>query len=114
VTAEKPLVPLGLRQCDSSKVNCRTRMAASVAQKREPGLCQVSHEKTLQNRRLRQCDSSEMTVANQLSQAICVSATVPIYIRDCCNDRRSDAVARGGVARGGLIPHGRFTRGWHQ
>jgi hypothetical protein len=114
VTAEKPLVSLGLRQCDSSKVNCRTRMAASVTQKRESGACQVSHEKSLQNRRLRQCDSSETTVANQLSQAICVSATVPYYIGTACSDRRSDAVAQREVAHRGSIPHGRFARGWPQ
>jgi predicted lipase len=121
MTAEKPLVSLGLRQCDSSKVNCRTGMAASVTQLCALGDYRLSHEKALQNRRLRQCDSSEMTVANQLSQVICVSATVPYYIGTACNDRRSVALSAQRqtsihqVDAGRLktsIPYRRMSAGW--
>src|SRR5882762_3642068 len=88
--------------------------------------------KSQKNKGLRQCDSSKMTVANQLSQAACDSATVPYYIGTACTDRRTAAPGTGKgksnrtstgrqlsihngatrAARGIEVPHWFVSAGW--
>jgi hypothetical protein len=79
--------------------NCRTRFGCDSRINAGSEGYRLSHENALVLLRLRQCDSSELTVANRLSQSICVSATVPYYIGTACNDRRSAAAPQRGVTQ---------------
>ncbi len=76
-----------VRQLD---FNRRTKIACDSRAKRYVMALRTVADKRLKNRALRQCDSSKSTDANQLTQAECVSATVPYILRDCCTDCRND------------------------
>lgn len=100
---------IGFATVRQSHFDCRTKKACDSHAKTYVMLISTVAPKILKNKSLRQCDSLKMTVANQLSQAACDSATVPYYIGTACTDRRSVAAAREEVTHPRSIAHVRFA-----
>lgn len=126
------LAIIGFATVRQSYFDCRTKKTCDSRPKTYVMLISTIAPKTLKNKSLRQCDSSKMTVANQLSQAVCDSATVPYYIGTARTDRRTVAPSVGqrksnrpstgrrlgihcGPARamrGAEVPHRSVSAGW--
>src|SRR5258708_6304106 len=128
---ETPVI-IGFATVRQSYFDCRTEKPCDSHPETYVIVRSTVAPKSQKNKGLRQCDSSKMTVANQLSQAACDSATVPYYIGTACTDRRTAAPGTGKgksnrtstgrqlsihngatrAARGIEVPHWFVSAGW--